>query len=586
MEYATKERIGNPDLFTGRKEELAYYLNWINAIKEEKSQSTAILARRKMGKTALLERLFNITFDANDGVIPFYFEIKEIDMYVGDFCVEFFLTFIYQYIAFKTRKTSYLRQSSRRNLDQAKQVAASEGLDYLVDIIKEVDHAFRQKHVGLLWEAVRETPKNIAASQNEFVVQMIDEFQFINAKIYRDKSMKATSLMKNLAGGYLSTAESKIAPLLVSGSWVGWLMSELNAMLPARFVYNYCENMPEDEAAEMVFKYSEFFNVPVTEEIAYLIVNISEGSPFYISSILRSEYREKNLTTVQGLTETLEFETLNNRGRIKSTWMEYVAFAFDRVNQRNAKNIVLYLCQNRDRQLTRKELLEDLTLDMSDYDLEKKLKALVRADIINQGKTNYDYQGVQDNIFDKVFRGVYEKEIRDFDVSTITKEYHDGFEKLKAQYHQLLGKINYQKGYYAEYLILTLLLSRAHKINDLLKSVTRYLPPDFNFCEYTRAWRYDAAIEFGKTFNIDIYARPKSTDDYAIIGEVKNREIKKFSKEEVISFMQKYAELKKAEKLERVIPFIFSHRGFTKEAEDYCQAMGIAISESEQWIGG
>ena len=69
MDYAYEERIGNPDLFTGRKEELAYFLKWIRDVKERKSMSTAILARRKMGKTALLERLFNITFFKNNGVI-------------------------------------------------------------------------------------------------------------------------------------------------------------------------------------------------------------------------------------------------------------------------------------------------------------------------------------------------------------------------------------------------------------------------------------------------------------------------------------------------------------------------------------
>ncbi|UCH98374.1 MAG: hypothetical protein JSV88_16445, partial [Candidatus Aminicenantes bacterium] len=98
MEYALKERIGKPDLFVGRKKELAFFLKWIDDIKEEKSQTTAILARRKMGKTALLERLFNITFFKNDGVIPFYYEIKESKMWVVDFCQDFFLTFIYQYI--------------------------------------------------------------------------------------------------------------------------------------------------------------------------------------------------------------------------------------------------------------------------------------------------------------------------------------------------------------------------------------------------------------------------------------------------------------------------------------------------------
>jgi len=49
MEYAKEERIGNPDLFTGRKAEMEFFLKWIDEIKERKSQSTAILARRKMG---------------------------------------------------------------------------------------------------------------------------------------------------------------------------------------------------------------------------------------------------------------------------------------------------------------------------------------------------------------------------------------------------------------------------------------------------------------------------------------------------------------------------------------------------------
>ncbi len=448
MDYALEERIGNPDLFTGRKEELAYFLKWINDIKERKSQSTALLARRKIGKTALMERLFNITFYKNDGVIPFYYEVKEIKTWIGDFCVDFFLTFIYQYIAFKSRKIEYLMPEEKNDFGKVKRVAVNEGLDYLVGIIESVEYSFSHGNVDILWNTVREAPKTMAGRRNEFIVQMIDEFQFLNAMIYRDKDMKIA--VNDLAGGYLSTAESKIAPLLVSGSWVGWLMNELNTMLPARFKYEYLENMPEEEAVEMVYNYSRFFEVPVTEEVAYLITQISEGSPFYTSSILRSRYPHKNLATVKGLTDTLEFETLDNRGNIKATWMEYVSYAFNRVNGKNAKYIMLYLCQNRDREVTRAELLEKLPLDMDDAELEKKLKALVKADIITQGQTNFDYRGVRDNIFDKVFRGVYEKEIREFDVKIIKQEYNEEFEKLKKQFDSLLGKYNYQKGLFLE----------------------------------------------------------------------------------------------------------------------------------------
>ncbi|MCP5107265.1 MAG: hypothetical protein GY950_28015, partial [bacterium] len=508
--YALEERIGDPDLFTGRKEELGYFLKWITDIKKRKSQSTALLARRKMGKTALMERLFNITFYKNDGVIPFYYEVKEGKKWVVDFCVDFFLTFIYQYIAFKTRKTEYLRPEEESSFEIVKQIAAEEGLDYLIGIISSVEHAASHEYVDRLWKIVRDAPQTTAFRQKEFIVQMIDEFQFLNAMIYWDKDKKNRA--DDLAGGDLSTAESKIAPRLVTGSWVGWLMNELTMMLPARFRYNYLENMPREEAVEMVFKYSRFFDVPVTEETAYLIAELAEGSPFYISSIIRSSHGRKDLKAVKGLTETLAFETLNDRGTIKYTWLEYISSAFKQVNGKNAKKIVLYLCRNREREVTRKELLDKLSLNMDDVELEDKLKALVKADIIKQGRTNFDYRGVQDNIFDKVFRGVYEKEIREFDVAVIGKEYSEAFEKLKKQYHHLQGKYNYQRGYFAEYLILDQLKYRARQKNELLKSITHCLPGDFNFCDYSRVWKYDSSPEYAKAFNVDIFARAENPD--------------------------------------------------------------------------
>jgi hypothetical protein len=582
MDYAYEERIGNPDLFTGRKEELAYFLKWINDIKEKKSQSTAVMARRKMGKTAVMERLFNITFFKNDSVIPFYYEIKENDVWVLDFCQDFFLTFIYQYIAFKTRKTEYLKPETRSDIGKTAEIAKKEGLDYLCGIIEDAAHAVSHQKIDILWNIAREAPQTIAFRQKEFIVQMIDEFQFMNALIYWDKEKK--NLAKNLAGGYLSTAESKIAPLLVSGSWVGWLLNELDTMLPNRFRYEFLENMPEEEAVEMVYKFSNFFDVPVTEQTAYLMFKQTEGSPFYISSLIRSRFPGKDLTTVKGLIDALEFETLDRRGNIKLTWMEYVSSTFKKVNGKNAKKIVLYLCQNRDREITRAELLKKLNLGMEDSELEEKLEAMVKGDIISQGASNFRYRGINDNIFDKVFRGVYGEEIQNFDVRMIREEYSEELEKLQEQYNRLLGKYNCQKGYLAEYLILDQLKLHAVKNNELFKSMTRNLPGDFDFCDYSRVWRYDSSPEYARGFSVDIFARAQSADDYSIIGEVKSRETKKFSKEEVIEFERKFHEVKKLENIDRAVGFIFSRCGFTKEADQYCKTKGIACSEDEGWL--
>lgn len=582
MDYALEERIGNPDLFTGRKEELDYFLKWINDIKERKSQSTALLARRKMGKTAIIERLFNITFYKNNGVIPFYYEIKEKKMWVGSFCQEFFLTFIYQYIAFKSRETEYLHPESLSDFGKAAEIAKKEGLDYLCGIIEDVAYALDHDKLDILWEIVRNAPQTIAFRQKEFIVQMIDEFQFMNTMIYWDKDKK--NVANDLAGAYLSTAEKKIAPLLVSGSWVGWLMDILVMMLPARFIYYFLKNMTPDEAVEMVYNYSQFFDIPVTEETAYLIAEMAEGSPFYISSLFRSIYKRKDLRTPTGLTETLEFETLNNQGIIKATWMEYVQKAFSKINDLNAKRIVLHLFKYKGQELTRTEIKNQLKLEMSDKELETKMEALVKGDILEQGFSNFRFRAVSDNIFDKVFRGVYQDEIEHFEVGEIKEEYTRKIDSLEAQYRELQGKYSYHMGYFAEYLILEKLRIHAREKNDFFKSITRYLPADFNFCLYLRVWRYDCSPEYSKRFNVDIFARAAAPGEYSIIGEVKNRDHRKFSREEAVAFEKKFEEVKKNERLDRVLAFIFSRCGFTGEAEAYCREKGIACSEDERWL--
>jgi hypothetical protein len=114
--------------------------------------------------------------------------------------------------------------------------------------------------------------------------------------------------------------------------------------------------------------------------------------------------------------------------------------------------------------------------------------------------------------------------------------------------------------------------------------VTRYLPGDFNFCVYSRVWKYHSSPEYAKVFSVDIFARAENPGNYSIIGEVKNREVKRFSLEEIKEFEIKFAEIKKLEHLDRVVGFIFSRAGFTVEAEEYCKEKGIACSEDERWL--
>ncbi len=579
MQTWLEEKIGNPDLFTGRKKELSYFLNWSEKIKQKMSQSTAILSRRKTGKTALLQRLYNLTFQKNDTVVPFYFEIRESDQWLLDFSREFLFTFIYQYIAFRTRKPEYFRYS-KINYSLAMKTAQKENLEYLNQFIEDAELADRRKNADSLWEIARELPRLTAEHTDGRVIQIIDEFQFINRFIYWDK--KKTRKAHNLAGSYLGTAEYKNAPMLVAGSWVGWLARDLLSMLPGRFQFHYFENLPEYEAVEMILKYSHLENIPVTEETVPLMTGLTEGNPFYISSLFRSKYPGKDFATEKGLIETLEFETLHKEGWIKGTWMEYANYAMKEANDKNAKKIVLYLSKHREREISQDELRERLNLKMSDSKLEKKLKILAGADIIEQGSSNSEYQGVTDNIFDKVFRGVYQKDIEVFDPKDITREYKALSEKLQKNNKRLRGEYSRYKGAFAEFVIIQHLRHDVLKNSEQFRSAVRNLPDDFEFTGYKTVWSYNSPPLHEPEFQIDIFARAGDSE-YSLIWEIKNRKAK-FSKKDAEEFVKKAEALMKIENISKTVLFVFSISGFFKTTVEYMKKHGIAWTSDRQWL--
>ncbi len=576
MKTYLKEKIGNPELFTGRKKEINYFLNWIEGIKREISMSTAILSRRKTGKTALMQRLYNLIFEKNMGVVPFYFEIEEENQWFGDLCENFFISYVCQYIAFKTRKPGYIPYSGLYTLDDVAEIARGEGLDVLALRILGVRKLQEQGKTERMWTAVRETPRQIAEHEGEYAIQMIDEFQFVNRFVYWDR--EKTHRAKDFAGSWLHTCEYKNAPLLVSGSWVGWLMDDLSTMLPGRFQYHFMENLPEEECVEMIFRYALLQDTPVTEETASLVARMTEGNPFYISAVFRSKYPDKDLATGEGVRKTLEFETLHKEGIIRGTWLEYINSAFPRINDKYAKDIVLYLSRHRDRFMPRDELKKHLGLDMPDYELDKKMDALLKSDIIEEDR--FQYRGVQDNIFDKVFRSRYADDIDKF----VTQEASDEYKALFDRYQSLSGEHNRYKGAFAEFVISHHLSYAARKENELFGSMMRNLPDDFRFAAYKSVRQYHSPPLHKPEFQLDIFASPKDDDEYSLIWEVKHRNTKKFSLGEAEAFLKKAEELIRLEGSRKYVLIVFSSAGFTRETPDWLRAHTIAWSRDARWL--
>ncbi len=446
-----KEKIGKPELFTGRKQEMDYLLKWVGHIPRESSKSTALLSRRKTGKSALMQRLYNVLFENNGPVIPFYFEIKERSQWLGHFAERFFRTFIFQYLAFKMRQGTYVALEERGSLDQAFQIAEGANLTVVQEYIERAQDLMQAEQSDHLWELVREAPRFIAAHYDDYIVQMVDEFQFINRFIFRDKACK--DCLSDLAGSYLHTAEYRNAPLLVSGSWVGWLMGDLMKMLPGRFKFRLLKPLPEDEA-------------------------------------------------------------------------------------------------------------------------------LFRSDIIERPSATY--QGVQDNIFDKVFRSEYGEDIDEFVAQGLRNEYKAMLEELQVKYNSLLGKYNRHKGLFAEFLIIQHLKLKVTQNNAEYRTMFHNLPPDFKFVSYESVLGYHSPPLHPVEFQIDVFARAKA-GDYSLIGEVKHRH-RKFSLSEAAEFVDKAQSLLLLEPVTPYVLFVFSSAGFELEALDYFQDEGLAWSEDARWL--
>ncbi|OQW91977.1 MAG: hypothetical protein BWK78_03050 [Thiotrichaceae bacterium IS1] len=74
MQYPLKEKIGRPKLFVEREQEFQLLNKWLANIPKLLGKFIAILARRKSGKTCLVQQIFNrLWSETRTTMIPFYF---------------------------------------------------------------------------------------------------------------------------------------------------------------------------------------------------------------------------------------------------------------------------------------------------------------------------------------------------------------------------------------------------------------------------------------------------------------------------------------------------------------------------------
>src|SRR6056297_1222861 len=569
--YALPEIIGNTDLFVGRKKEFDYFLgDWYKYLEKNFPQNQAIISRRKKGKTAFLQRLFNILWSTclekyNNEIItiPFYFSIKDTPVSLEEFSLNYFTKSCKCYQSFKSRDKTLLAR-----------VISFDGIkDYIEDKeLLRIHHTMAsykaEKRWEAMWELACETPASIATINQEKIIQIIDEFQNINEFIY-DKN---ENRLNQMSGIYMQVAEMREAPVIVSGSEVHWLLRIVSS-LTGRFQIYSLDNLPEDEAKKAMEKYAYYTETLINEEAKEKIWRLTQGDPLYIKALFLSRFKtKKDYTKEDNIGEVYERE-IEKGGEIYWTWMEYMLKTlcnFDEaklpgtfhkteksnhsVNKINSKRIMLYLF-NQGKERNRDQIKKGLNLPYTDEELEEKLEALIGGDLISHGTSHFDYKITEDKTYEWVFRNIYQEEIDHF-VPDISKE-------IK----RAMGKENYLKGKYQEFLIKERLKKpfKLHEITENGEKIT--IHPD------KIEERLFKKIGL-KTYEIDLLLTAKKPANKTIYIDIKSKK-EKYGKRDADRWITIVSAIKKEEP--KAIFLTYSETGYTKGTKEKLKENGIFV---------
>jgi hypothetical protein len=185
--------------------------------------------------------------------------------------------------------------------------------------------------------------------------------------------------------------------------------------------------------------------------------------------------------------------------------------------------------------------------------VEKKLNGLIAGDLISQGESAYDYTITKDKTYELVFRRVYQKEIDNF------------VPDIKTEIRKMMGKDNYTKGKFAEFLIRER-LKKSFNLKDICET-------EKNQMMTPKEIRERVIINLGvKHHEIDIIVEcTKKQSLWIDIKATKNR----YGKNEMNRWLNIVEQAR--EKNKHILFMVYSESGYTARTKESLIERGVYI---------
>jgi len=304
-----------PHWFVNREWELQHFWKWINAIPEAiPRRSYAMTGVRRIGKTAVIHRLFNRLFTEQRRVMPIYISFakylnrdEQIDSF--KFAYDFFAGYLRSFLAFRHRRPELLRAG--HDLEELFAIAETTGDKMIQRRINSYKIGFKsaQEHPpSALFAFMHQqisVPDSVAYLETIPTVVFIDEYQVLT-KVFDPVRNK----FFNLANAFQQAAESEWAPLIVSGSSLSMMVHEaLGGMVVGRFRRWHLDPLNQSHTREMIKALGTCNKIEITTELSTAIWDLTEGYPYSIEAILNSECPDlMKLPDLMALEEIVAYE--------------------------------------------------------------------------------------------------------------------------------------------------------------------------------------------------------------------------------------------------------------------------------------
>jgi len=575
MQYPLEEKIGNPDLLVGREEEFKNFHKWIANMPKKLSKSRTLLGRRKSGKTTFVQRLFNELWSANGQVIPFFYSIPESRVWYPNFALSYYQAFATQYISFHARDEALLRDEPL-TLEQIRAYGEANSIRTLVRQAESMMDNEAHNRYDLMWETAYRAPHRIAAVNDQRILVIIDEFQYLTTNIYPRQDFSSDPI-ETMPGSYHEVSESKVAPMLATGSYVGWMVDIMGKYLEAGRLshINFSPYLAENEGLEAVYRYAEFFEEPITTETALYINELCGADPFFISCVIQSDFPDRDLTEKDGVVAVVDHEVKDRESELSRTWREYIDGTVKRINETYGKHLLLHLSKHNQRYWTPQDLKEKLQIEESVTTIHEKLLAMVQGDLIEWGSSDIDFRGLQDGTLNLILSYRFEKEI-DQHTPNLVPGFNKQIAELQKRYNSLQGKLSSVVGKTAEYYLATKMRTRKRfKLSAFFNGLPTGDRYDARLNLTNVRTRIHIQREDGLGRELDIVA--EADDERVVLVEVKKQQ-RKTSVEQVADFQEKVALYQSQHPEKVVLAGFLSLGGFTEDAFALCEQRGIGWS--------